>query len=87
MTCPAEDREAPILVAVDFSPGSDAAVHWAVDTALVFRAPLLVLHVVHDPADAPGYYSQASEDRIELLEEVFARVSARDEAGEPEEAA
>jgi len=69
MTGPAEDREAPILVAVDFSAGSDAAVHWAVDTALAFRAPLLVLHVVHDPADAPGYYSQASDDRIELLEE------------------
>jgi nucleotide-binding universal stress UspA family protein len=64
-----KDPAAPILVAVDFSPGSDAAMHWAVDAAFLFRAPLLVLHVVHDPADAPGYYSHAAEDRIELLEE------------------
>jgi len=30
---------------------------------------LLVLHRVHDPADAPDCDSQASEDRSELLEE------------------
>jgi nucleotide-binding universal stress UspA family protein len=69
MTDPTASAGAPILVAVDFSPGSEAAMRWAVDTAADLRAPLQVLHVVHDPADAPGYYRNAPEGRIEALEE------------------
>jgi nucleotide-binding universal stress UspA family protein len=64
-----EPADAAILVAVDFSPGSSAAMRWAVNAAFDFGAPLYVLHVVHDPAEAPGYYSHSSEDRTELLEE------------------
>lgn len=46
----------PILVAVDFSPHSAAALRWAADAAERMHAPLEILHVVHDPASHPGYY-------------------------------
>lgn len=47
---------APVLVPVDFSADSEAALTWAVDVARCLAAPVLVLHVVHDPSAAPGYY-------------------------------
>ena len=49
----------PILVPVDFSPYSEAALIYAVNLAKCLRAPVLVLHVVHDPGIMPGYYSRA----------------------------
>jgi nucleotide-binding universal stress UspA family protein len=76
MTDPAETREGPILVAVDFSPGSRAALRWAVDAATDFHAPLLILHVVHDPAEAPGYYALSSNNRVEQLEEAARKMLA-----------
>ena len=60
--------EGPILVAVDFSPGSEAALSWAADSAKASGAPLLVLHVAHDPPDAPGSYD--SDDDLSRIEEV-----------------
>lgn len=45
-----------ILVPVDFSPYSRAALEFASELASQLRAELAVLHVVHDPGDAPGYY-------------------------------
>jgi nucleotide-binding universal stress UspA family protein len=47
----------PILVAVDFSAHSAAALLWAAELASRLDVPLLVLHVVHDPGAAPGYYT------------------------------
>jgi len=47
-----------ILVAVDFSPDSEAAFRWAARTARRLGVPLVVLHVVHDPASAPGSYAE-----------------------------
>ena len=49
-----------ILVPVDFSAHSEAALLWACDLASLAGARLLVLHVVHDPAAAPGYYHHAA---------------------------
>lgn len=46
-----------ILVAVDFSPAADAAVRQGLDLARAFNAQLLLLHVLHVPAEAPGFYS------------------------------
>lgn len=46
-----------ILVAVDFSPAAAAAVRQALDLARAFDAELLLLHVLHVPAEAPGFYS------------------------------
>ncbi len=46
----------PILVPVDFSAHSEAALEYAAHLAECLQVPLAVLHVVHDPGDAPGYY-------------------------------
>jgi nucleotide-binding universal stress UspA family protein len=51
----------PILVPVDFSPDSEAALQEACRLAECLQRPLMVLHVVHDPADMPGYYAEATE--------------------------
>ncbi|TNF31808.1 MAG: universal stress protein [Deltaproteobacteria bacterium] len=48
--------EHSVLVAVDFSPEADAALDLAAELADGMKRPLLVLHVVHDPAHAPGSY-------------------------------
>ncbi len=47
-----------ILVPVDFSPHSEAAVVLACKLAQCFDTTPLVLHVVHDPGDMPGYYGK-----------------------------
>jgi len=65
-----EETEAvggPVLVAVDFSPYSEQALIWAARVAESFEVPLLVLHVVHDPGSAPGYYERAKKRARELL--------------------
>lgn len=46
-----------ILVATDFSGPSVGAVRYALKFAAQFEAQLLLLHVLHDPAEAPGFYS------------------------------
>ena len=46
-----------ILVAVDFSEGSQKALAMADKIAAKFRSKLILLHVLHDPASAPGFYS------------------------------
>ena len=48
----------PILVPVDFSSCSTAALTLAATLADCMQAPLLVLHVVHDPGSMPGYYAK-----------------------------
>lgn len=47
-----------ILVPVDFSAHSEAALVQASEYAEMMRATLMVLHVVHDPGEMPGYYSK-----------------------------
>lgn len=46
-----------ILAPVDFSDHSQAALVQASDYASKMQAKLIVLHVVHDPGEMPGYYS------------------------------
>lgn len=53
----------PILAAVDFSVHSAAALVWAARTAAVLEVPLEVLHVVHDPGSAPGYYAHTKRKK------------------------
>lgn len=63
----------PILAAVDFSPDSEAALVCAAEMAAMFAAPLQIVHVVHDPGEAPGYYAvQGREKHIQKLEDVAA---------------
>ena len=45
-----------VLVAVDFSEASVDALKQAITIAKKFEAKLLVLHVIHDPANSPGFY-------------------------------
>lgn len=47
-----------ILVPVDFSDHSQAALIQACEFARVMRTSLTVLHVVHDPGEMPGYYAK-----------------------------
>ncbi len=58
----------PILVPIDFSPNTEAVLEWAADAAKRYDAPLVVLHVVHDLAAAPGYY-HSKKGRLRRLEE------------------
>ena len=87
---------APILLAVDFSPDSEAAFLWAMRAAGCSGAPLVVLHVVHDPGSAPGYYSrQDASGRLvpmeeaarEMLESFLAKMKAHPAAGQGVETA
>lgn len=67
---PWRGENAPVLVAVDFTADSKAALLWASEFAGTFGAPLIVLHVVHDPADAPGYYRTGEADALRPMEDV-----------------
>ncbi len=66
-------EKAPILVPVDFSSTSEAALDMGVELATALQAPLVVLHVVHDPGEAPGYYHlKGRETQLTRLEDVAA---------------
>ncbi len=62
----------PILVAVDFAPDSEAALRWACAYVARTGGRLVLLHVVHDPADAPGYYRKSEADVLRPMEDVAA---------------
>lgn len=64
--------DSPILVALDFTADSEEALLWACDYAACTGAPVIALHVVHDPGEAPGYYRQADEDLLRPLEDIAA---------------
>lgn len=61
----------PILVPVDFSEHSEAALIFASELAEKISSPLIVLHVVHDPGDAPGFYAgRQSANGLKKMEDV-----------------
>ena len=63
----------PILVPVDFSPDSEAALSCAAELSALLKAPLLIVHVVHDPGEAPGYYAVKGHTKhLQKLEDVAA---------------
>ena len=47
-----------LLVAVDFTLFSEEALIFAGKLANKLPAKILVLHVIHDPAEAPGFYNK-----------------------------
>ena len=47
-----------LLVPVDFTSFSEEALVFASQLANCLKAKLLVLHVIHDPAEAPGFYAR-----------------------------
>ncbi|MBK5939435.1 universal stress protein [Halochromatium roseum] len=74
----------PILVPVDFSAPSEAALLCALELGRCLQRPVQVLHVIHDPASMPGYYSRALKKKqltriedgaAEMLDEFLQRVA------------
>ena len=51
-----------LLVAVDFTPFSEEALIFASQLAEKLESQLVVLHVIHDPAEAPGFYAQKGKE-------------------------
>ncbi len=60
----------PVLCAVDFSGDSRIALKWANTIASSLETGLLVLHVIHDPLDSPGYYKQEEGQHLRPMEDV-----------------
>ncbi|MEN8130758.1 MAG: universal stress protein [Pseudomonadota bacterium] len=58
-----KSNKQPILVPVDFSSHSKAALIKACEMAECMKLPVTVLHVVHDPGNMPGYYAKISKKK------------------------
>jgi len=65
-----------LLVAVDFTLFSEEALLFASHLAEKLEAQLLVLHVIHDPAEAPGFYAQKGKKKkfLQSMEEAAAEM-------------
>jgi nucleotide-binding universal stress UspA family protein len=59
----AKSNKMPILVPVDFSEHSEAALLKACEFAECSKQPIVALHVVHDPGDMPSYYSRITKKK------------------------
>jgi len=71
----AKQKNSPILVPVDFSSHSEMALVSAAELAGKLGTGLIILHVVHDPGDAPGYYSVKGRDKqLRRMEDVAAEM-------------
>ena len=64
------EQEQCVLVAIDFSEDSKAALLWACDFAECSSVPLIMLHVVHDLASHPGFYHPEQSDHLESMQDV-----------------
>jgi len=64
------EQEQRVLVAIDFSEDSKAALLWACNFAECSSAPLILLHVVHDLASNPGFYHPEKSVHLEPMQEV-----------------
>ena len=68
-------KSKPILVPVDFSSHSESALLCAAELAETLGSELVILHVVHDPGEAPGYYSVKGRDKqMRRMEDVAAEM-------------
>ena len=71
-----------ILAVVDFSPVSDDVMTYASELAERLDKHLVILHVVHDPGEAPGYYHVKGHDKVlrrieDVAREMFDKFLAR----------
>jgi nucleotide-binding universal stress UspA family protein len=65
----------PILVPLDFSPGSEAALLQAAELAEALQAPVTVLHVVHDLTSTPGYKAlKGAKKQLRRMEDIAAEI-------------
>ena len=58
-----KENKRPILVPVDFSSHSEQALLKGCELAECMQLPIIVLHVVHDPAEMPGYYQNLTNKK------------------------
>ena len=63
----AKSSKLPILVPVDFSAHSASALLKACELAGCTKQQIIVLHVVHDPGEMPGYYAKAMKKKKQLV--------------------
>jgi nucleotide-binding universal stress UspA family protein len=82
-------KNKPILVPVDFSSYSETALVNAAELAEKLDSNIVILHVVHDLNDAPGYYSVKGRNKqmrrmedvaAEMLEEFFHKMQKKYDA-------
>ena len=72
---PAKKTDRPVLVPIDFSAHSETALIYASELAEALQCPLVVLHVVHDPGEAPGYYAVSGRDKqLRAMQDVAAEM-------------
>jgi universal stress protein A len=64
------DMRSPLLVAVDFSEDSKAALEWACRFSERTGDPLVILHVVHDMASHPGFYHPHKTEGLQPMQDV-----------------
>lgn len=74
----ASSRARPVLVPVDFSNCSRAALTFATNFCASVDAPLVVLHVVHEPNNAPGFYRRGGTSGAIVPMEHAARAMLQD---------
>jgi nucleotide-binding universal stress UspA family protein len=67
-------QQGPILVAADFSANSKTAVIWAIDLAIALSAPIVLIHIVHDRAEGPGYYRHDKKDAMRPMEDIAGKM-------------
>ncbi len=81
-----KDDSKPILVPIDFSVHAETALLCATELAEKLESKLVILHVVHDPGNAPGYYSVKGRGKqlrrmedvaAEMLEEFFRKMQKK----------
>lgn len=70
-----KEKNKPILVPVDFSSHSETAVVSAAELSENLGSKLVILHIVHDLNEAPGYYSVKGRDKqLRRMEDVAAEM-------------
>ena len=72
---PESETDRPIVIAIDFSDDSKAALEWGMEEAALRSAPVTILHVIHDPGETPGYYHKKKKKIMvpltEAAEQIF----------------
>jgi len=58
-----KNNKSTLLIAVDFSDFSKKALLFASELADDLDSKIIVLHVIHDPAEAPGFYSKKKKKK------------------------
>jgi nucleotide-binding universal stress UspA family protein len=66
----AAGEQGGVLVGVDFSDDSKAAVIWGCRQAEATGQALVLLHVVHDPASEPGFYLRKTTRELQPLQDI-----------------